>query len=103
MCSCPSSLGIGKHLLGTGSLEHISRLTICLRRRCLLHTQQAKALMLVPLIEILPISMIGQSCNAFLANAYITLVSGCKNTHYFPYNEKKICGDKILFLSLQNK
>jgi len=67
MCSCPLSLGIGKHLLGTGLMEHISRLRICRWRENQLHTQQAKALMLVPLIEILPISMIGQFRNAFLA------------------------------------
>lgn len=34
--------------MGTGFIEHISRLRICHRCENLLHTQQAKALMLSP-------------------------------------------------------
>ena len=42
--------------------------------------------MLIPPHETWRISIKGQSCNAFLANCLLSLVSGCKNTHFFLYS-----------------
>ena len=58
-------------------MEHISRLTICYGYS--IHTQ-AKAQMLRPPDCFLQIYKSGQYRNAFLVNAYSSLVSRCKFT-----------------------
>ena len=39
----------------------------------------------------------------FLSASGFLPVCECKNTTFFPSSKKNICGDKILFLSLQNQ
>ncbi len=94
MCSCPSNLGIGKHLCRNGGYgEHISRLKVCFypQAGCLrtMHTRQAKAYNAHPPAVILPISDQGQYRNAFLAYNFRSRKSVQKYKHFPIWQNKK--------------
>ena len=96
MCSCPSNLGIGKHLCRNGGYgEHISRLKVCFypQAGCLrtMHTRQAKAYNAHPPAVILPISDQGQYCNAFLAYNFRSRKSVQRYKHFPTWQNKKRC------------
>lgn len=69
----------------TGIGEHISRLTGMLKQIAYTYKRKHKCSVLPH--EILPISIIGQCCKAFLAYTF-ALESKCKDTKIFPYGKK---------------
>ena len=82
MCSCPSSYQVSPNtFVGTGFMEHISRLEICYGYS--IHTQ-AKAIMLILQHKFGEFTS-KDNYNAFLAYClHFTLVSDCKITNKIP-------------------
>ncbi len=84
MYSCPSNLGIAKHLCGNGSKEHISRLKICYGYS--IHNQAKAECSVLPLL-IWRIQIWDSVVMLFSLTAF-ALESDCKNTHLFSFSQK---------------
>ena len=81
MCSCPSFARYRQTPLKERLKELISRLWICRGVRANSIHNKRKHKCFVLLLCFGEFQQKGQSCHAFLAYAYFTLVSGCKDTN----------------------